>query len=211
MVFATKAQRIAHTRAEKELHKLLTLEPLSVPMKTQAPEGRCRLDFFFPDWKLDVELDGPWHDPDADRKRDDDLARVGIAVLRLSAEMPPAQLRRHIAYVSQRILYMPLAEKVHFARNYEPEILDHLEAPPRQPAQRGPRENCLDCSGSGWKLIPVWSVFYQQAELRATRCKCENLRDETKLTLTSEDPVSRRKPPAQVTLFAPSALTGPAA
>jgi very-short-patch-repair endonuclease len=203
VTFANKTQRIAHTRAEKDLHKLLTLEPLSVPVKTQAREGRCRLDFFFPDWKLAVELDGPWHDADADKRRDDGLAQIGITVLRLPAEMPPAQLRRHIAYVSQRILYLPLAEKVHFARNYEPAILDNLERPPQQQGRTAPRENCLDCGGTGWKQIPVWSAFLQRAEQRATRCACANLRDESQLTLVGQDAPLTRKPAAQVALFAP--------
>jgi very-short-patch-repair endonuclease len=203
VTFASKPQRIAHTRAEKELHKLLVLEPFSVPLKTQAPEGRCRLDFFFPDWKLAIEIDGPWHDPDADKKRDDGLGKIGISVLRLPADMPASQMRRHIAYVSQRILYLQLPEKLQFVRNYKPAILDRLQGETKKQAASVPQESCVDCGGSGWKLVPYWSNFLQRAEQRATRCECKNLRDDNRLALVSEDVTANHKPPAQVGLFGP--------
>jgi very-short-patch-repair endonuclease len=199
--FATKPQRIAHVRAEKEFHKLLIAEPLSAPVKVQAKEGPYSLDFFFPDWKLNIEIDGPWHDLVANEKRDGVLAKSGIVTLRLPADMPASQMRRHVVYISQRILLLPLADKITLLRSYKTELLDKFTA---EPAPLGPQENCLDCSGSGWKLLPVWSEFLQHAEVRAARCECKNLRTQGSFTLASEDELTaavRRKPPTQEPLF----------
>ena len=199
MTFAPKPQRIQHRRVEMELHKLLIAEPFSVPVKIQALEGRCKLDFFFPDWKLAVEIDGPWHDGPRDMQRDDGLGKMGIAVMRLPADMPVSQMRRNIAYVSDRILLLPLAEKLRFVKNYDTKLLERLIEPIQQQTTRaGPNPLCIDCDGSGWKLVPVFSEFMRQAELRATRCKCENLRNSFELCDPSE--IWSRKQPVQETL-----------
>lgn len=210
MAFASRSERIAHTHAEKELHKLLVMEPFPVPLKTQAPEGRCRLDFFFPDWKLAVEIDGPWHaeNPEADKNRDDGLAKMGIAVLRLPADMPAVQMRRHVAYVSQRILCLSLAEKIQFVRGYKTDVLDHLVTPDAAKPKPSltPNPLCLDCDGSGWRLVPVFSEVIRQAEMRATRCQCKNLRSEAELQLSGEEWFTElrerleRKPPQQAVM-----------
>jgi len=177
-----------HSRAERELHHLLLAEPLATPCKKEHREGRYSLDFFFPAWRLGVEVDSEhFHDRERDAVRDAELAKIGIVILRLTNTMPAAKMREHIAYVAQRIIRLPLAEKARFVGSYKTDVLDHLQEKPKATARPSPRENCLDCSGNGWKLIPVWSEFLQRASMRATRCACTNLRNEGQLTLASEE------------------------
>jgi len=215
VTFATKPQRMQHRRVEMELHKLLIAEPFSVPVKIQAPEGKCKLDFFFPDWRLAIEIDGPWHDPEVDKQRDEGLGKMGIAVLRLPADMPVTQMRRNIAHVSQRLLYMPLAEKLQFVRSYKPELLERLVSPPEvtsASASLGPNPLCIDCGGHGWKRIVVWSDFLGRADERSKRCACKNLRDDHTLILEPVDIPTMlrerlsRKPVQQTNLFTAESL-----
>ena len=63
-------------------------------------------DFHWPDLKLNVEIDGPQHDPVADAIRDRRLAAVGYTVLRFTQEQmrerPDEVLRAVSAWVSSR-------------------------------------------------------------------------------------------------------------
>jgi very-short-patch-repair endonuclease len=64
-----------------EAMRAMTLNP-----ELQWPCGRWDFDFYFPDAKLDVEVDGRHHDPKRDGPRDQVvLSRWGIETLRLPA------------------------------------------------------------------------------------------------------------------------------
>ena len=84
------------TKYAQELRKNMTLEEkhlwydflkkLSITVKRQYVVGNYILDFFIPSANIAIELDGSQHyEPEArevDRKRDAELALVGIKVLR---------------------------------------------------------------------------------------------------------------------------------
>ena len=190
-----------HSKAEIALQHLLIEHPLATGFKREHQEGRYRLDFFFAAWKLGVEIDSQhFHDPEKDAHRDRELARIGIVILRLSNVLPAEKLREHIAYVAERIVRLPLAEKVLFVRNYKVSILDAIVD--AQVEKKKPDEDCLDCNGSGWKMVPTWHEGHRQAELRATRCDCTNLRQE--FQLWSPDDFAPPKPPQQAPLIPPA-------
>jgi len=196
-----------HSKAEIALHKVLVERPLATGFKREHREGRYQLDFFFPAWKLGIEIDSEhFHDAERDTIRDGELSKIGIAILRLSNTLPAEKLREHIAYVAERIRCLPLAEKVLFIRNYKTDILDRvgpITTPPAEDAITGAHLECVDCGGSRWKMIPVWSEFYGRAEQRATRCNCSNLRVrlQEEFELMAPDEPLVKKPAVQVPLL----------
>ncbi len=63
------------------------LKFLSCPrFRRQAPVGPYVLDFYAPRWKIGIELDGPFHEPEEDAKRDAWLAKKGIRIFRYPSE-----------------------------------------------------------------------------------------------------------------------------
>jgi very-short-patch-repair endonuclease len=66
---------------------LEALRRLGLEPTRQHPAGIYRLDFYFPDEKLCVEVDGKHHAnigrPQRDRRRDEHLAKDGIHTMRL--------------------------------------------------------------------------------------------------------------------------------
>jgi very-short-patch-repair endonuclease len=198
------------SNAEKSLHKLLITQPVGSPVNIQVQDGRCRHDFLFQREKIAVEIDGnwPWHNREANAKRDAGL--VGIAVLRLPWDMPVETMREHIVHVLSETKTMEPAVKIAWVREYHLQLFNDWQSRSNQPDKTGPREDCLDCGGLGWKRIPVWSDFMGCAIERATRCSCKNLRDASKFELVSldvEDMLRERlsrKPAQQETLFTPA-------
>lgn len=199
------------TSAERELQQLLAIRPLGAQPKYQHPEGRYRIDVFFPEWKLAVEIDGPRHEEQVeyDRTRDAQLASMGIAVLRLSSFLTPEQLRERIRYVSQRILYMGFDAKVKFCLEFsQPKTAQQVDQESTTSESfNASRANplCLDCNGSGWKMMPWWNERWRRAEMRAKRCDCKNLRQspqEAPLVLTAED-FEQKKPQQNALLMFP--------
>ena len=206
------------TAAERELQKLLAIRPLGAAPKYQHPEGRYRIDVFFPGWKLAVEIDGPRHERQVeyDCTRDAQLASMGIAVLRLSSVLLPEQLREHIRYVAQRIAYFGHPAKVKFCVDYSTSLQkkteDHtLEQVERESFGTASTGNplCMDCSGSSWKMIPCWNENMRRAEMRATRCRCTNLRpmpEQEEFRLRPDDylqAVEQKKPQQGILLAFP--------
>jgi very-short-patch-repair endonuclease len=65
------------------------LASLGLPYRFQhgifKPHYRI-VDFYLPEQNLIVEIDGPYHDREKDRKRDEELQRGGIRILRLTNE-----------------------------------------------------------------------------------------------------------------------------
>lgn len=185
----------AQSAVEKNLHRLLIEQPLPSPVQVQVAEGRCHHDFFFAESKLAVEIDGNWrwHSAEENARRDANL--IGTAVLRFPWDMPPKEMRERIANVMAETKRLPIAEKITWVRDYNRKIREA-----RKPTKLATVANplCLDCEGSGWRLMPYFSEFTRQAEMRATRCKCENLRTTFELWDISE--LQFRKPPVQETL-----------
>jgi very-short-patch-repair endonuclease len=193
-------ESVQRVKAEQELLSLLRQRPLAVQHVYQHHEGKYIIDFFWPEWKLGAEIDGPWHESEADQFRDGNLAKIGIAVLRLPADLTAERMREQVRYVAQRILFLGMPAKVEFVRNYRP------PKPELKPATWD-RQNylghplCLDCSGNGWRLTPIFSEKMRQAEMRATRCKCENLREDNLVLFNGLIELNRPKPAQKVILF----------
>lgn len=78
------------TESEKLLWFYLQNEKLGWRFRRQHSVGHYILDFYCPQAKLAIELDGPSHDSDAaqenDREREKFLAACGIHVLRFRNE-----------------------------------------------------------------------------------------------------------------------------
>ena len=183
---------------EKKLHQLLIEQPLPIPVRVQVAEGRCHHDFFFAESKLAVEIDGNWrwHSVEENARRDANL--VGTAVLRLPWDMALKEMRERIANVMAEVKPLPIAEKIAWVQTYNKTLMESRKASQPTPPTLAPNPLCIDCNGDGWKLVPVFSEFMRQAEMRATRCKCENLRNTFELWDSNE--IWTRKPPVQETL-----------
>jgi very-short-patch-repair endonuclease len=93
----------AGTRSANEV-LFLTLDLPDALVNTQLHGFEA--DFHWPELKLNVEIDGPQHDPVADAIRDRALNAVGYTVLRFTQEQmrerPDAVLRAVSAWVSSR-------------------------------------------------------------------------------------------------------------
>ncbi len=86
---AAKSLRRQMTPAEKKLWMAIRGKKLkAMKFRAQHPVGRFILDFFCPEKKLAIEIDGGIHDSqrDRDKERDDLLARYGYRVVRFQNE-----------------------------------------------------------------------------------------------------------------------------
>ena len=71
------------TPAEATLWKFLQKSQLQGrKFRRQHSVGNCILDFYCPSEKINIELDGEYHIPEKDKKRDQYLNNLGITVLR---------------------------------------------------------------------------------------------------------------------------------
>ena len=88
LVRIARALRRRMTDAEKKLWSLLRVNHLGLKFRRQVPFGEHVPDFYCHELKLNVEVDGGQHYTDEgiqnDEKRDDELERSGIMVLRYS-------------------------------------------------------------------------------------------------------------------------------
>ena len=96
-----REQRRQPTAGERLLWEHLRDGALGPKFRRQHPLGDFVLDFYCPEAKLAVEVDGPSHAerPGYDAWRDAQLARRGVRVLRL----PEAQVRHDLAGSVRRI------------------------------------------------------------------------------------------------------------
>jgi very-short-patch-repair endonuclease len=95
--------RAAPTLSELRLWEALKGSRLGVGFRKQVPMGRYIADFYAPNVKLVIEVDGGYHKERerADARRDRELARLGIRVLRLSDELVMRQFDHAIELVRQ--------------------------------------------------------------------------------------------------------------
>ena len=89
VVLQARALRRNMTLPEGLLWQELRRRPDGLKYRRQHPIGRCIVDFYCPNAKLVIELDGMSHDmgdrPDRDRRRDIWLEGQGLSVLRFGA------------------------------------------------------------------------------------------------------------------------------
>ncbi len=82
------------SRAERSWERVL--DAIAIGHEPSCKEFTpWELDFYLPEWHLALEIDGPWHGPKRDVRRDADLLeRYGIPTLRLkTSELGNAQDR----------------------------------------------------------------------------------------------------------------------
>ena len=196
-----------HSQSERHLHQLLIEKPLSTPCKREQRECGFWLDFFFPAWKLAVEVDSAhFHDPRKDAERDSILASAGIVTLRLPNTMPVEQMRSEIEKIAAAILCLALPDKLDYLRSLrdlrQPQnSLSQPEPPTWDRTQYLGNPLCRDCSGDGWKLVPWFSPKLRQAEMRATRCACKNLRSADEPLEFIPSALPEKKPQQSAILF----------
>ncbi len=75
--------RTGMTRGERVLWSRLRGNALGFKVRRQFPSGNFILDFYVLEARLCIELNGPLHEPLADRKRDEALLEMGIQTLRI--------------------------------------------------------------------------------------------------------------------------------
>lgn len=85
-----REQGYSRSKAEEAMKRLLAKARLVKPLRNVRVHGH-ELDFWWPDLRLNVEIDGySWHsarnDLNRDRGRDIDLASVGIQVVRITRD-----------------------------------------------------------------------------------------------------------------------------
>lgn len=98
--------RHAPTLSEEKLFQELRGGKLGVTFRRQVPlAGRFIADFYASEVKLVVEVDGGYHEGRgrADARRDRVLARVGVHVLRLSAQVVMADVEEALAIVRREV------------------------------------------------------------------------------------------------------------
>ena len=81
-----REMRAHPTPSERCLWEALRREQLGLRFRRQSPMFGFIADFYAPEVALIVEVDGPIHDPEADRQRDAILRRHGLSVLRFKNE-----------------------------------------------------------------------------------------------------------------------------
>jgi very-short-patch-repair endonuclease len=85
-----RLMRFGQSEAEAALWRAIRGRQLGVSFRRQVPLiERYIADFFAPEVRLVVEVDGAWHSrrSGADARRDEKLRRAGYRVLRLEAEL----------------------------------------------------------------------------------------------------------------------------
>lgn len=98
---------------------LLAMRASGLSPIAQYGVGRFRVDFAFPDVQLAVEADGrEWHNPQRDRRRDDELSRQGWSVRRFTgseivadADRCAAAIVAALAELRPRLSYTPLEQE----------------------------------------------------------------------------------------------------
>jgi very-short-patch-repair endonuclease len=78
-----RALRQSASKTEQKVWLLLGRKQMGVSFRRQHPAGPYFLDYYCPSLKLAIEVDGDWHDPEYDARRDAFLAERGIRVLRI--------------------------------------------------------------------------------------------------------------------------------
>ena len=95
LVEKAREMRKEPTISEGMLWERVRRRQLGVRFRRQHPWPPFILDFYAPSVSLAVEIDGSMHDPARDARRDAELARGGVRVLRVKAWL----VERHIGAV----------------------------------------------------------------------------------------------------------------
>ncbi len=98
---------LTRSRAERRFLALIRKAGLPAP-EVNFTTARYELDFYWPDYRLGVEVDTFWthssaHSFEADRRRDAELATAGIQVIRVTDHQLADEPERVIAVVSQAL------------------------------------------------------------------------------------------------------------
>ena len=101
-----RAMRLVPTRSEELLWQAIRASALGVRFRRQVILGPVIVDFFAPSVMLAVEVDGGVHarQRDADRLRDEALARRGIRVLRIEAGLVESRIDLAVESVRRAIV-----------------------------------------------------------------------------------------------------------
>lgn len=98
---AAKINRTNPTQREAELWERLRGHGVGARFRRQIVIAGFIVDFWCPQRKLAVEIDGPSHDPVRDHERDQVLRELGITTLRFPVEWSAAEMRdKVISYLA---------------------------------------------------------------------------------------------------------------
>ncbi len=100
--------RNAPTEAEKRLWRHLSNRQLGgFKFRRQAVIGSIIADFLCPAHALVVEVDGDTHDPSADGRRDERLARIGYHVIRFTNHDVIANMEGVLSAILAKVSSLP--------------------------------------------------------------------------------------------------------
>ena len=109
----TQRYRDELTLPELLLWQRLRMRPFGLIFRKQHPVGRLRLDFYCPERRLAIEVDGAAHDhgdrPERDPRRDAWLAQQGIATLRVPARDVLRDADEAAEAIARHALTLPVA------------------------------------------------------------------------------------------------------
>ena len=104
-----RALRQSASKTEYKVWLVLSRKQMGVSFRRQHPVGPYFLDYYCPSLRFAVEIDGDWHDPNRDARRDAFLGERGISIMRIpvshideSLEAVAQQIRSEIELIRQR-------------------------------------------------------------------------------------------------------------
>ncbi|MEL8055654.1 MAG: DUF559 domain-containing protein [Pseudomonadota bacterium] len=89
-----RARKLRRTvsKTEFKIWPCLRGSQMTVPFRRQHPVGGYFLDYACIPLKLGIEIDGPWHSPTYDAKRDETLREKGWIILRFTVQAVDEEL-----------------------------------------------------------------------------------------------------------------------
>ena len=92
-----RANRLRHemSKSEQRMWLFLRGDQMGVRFRRQYPVSPFVLDFYCPELKLNIEVDGEQHDPTEDAQRDTILRTRGIEIWRIPSLDVWDELRLH--------------------------------------------------------------------------------------------------------------------
>lgn len=103
--------RRAMTIPEVKLWKRLRDRRMGVKFRRQHPIGPYTADFYAPDLKLVIELDGARHDSVHDAARDAYMRDQGIVVVRIAVWRLEQDFDHYVASLAERVRWMRSAKQ----------------------------------------------------------------------------------------------------
>jgi very-short-patch-repair endonuclease len=96
------------SRTEARLWPHLRNSQLGAPFRRQHPIGPITVDYCCVPLKLVVEIDGPLHERDEDRRRDEHLNTAGWTVMRFTMEDMDERLEAVVETIHDRVALLKL-------------------------------------------------------------------------------------------------------